>query len=281
MMKCLEGTRKAPNINKRLFNLNNTKDGVKVEIVGASGLPFSFAEMFCQCSLEIVGTKVQNPSKQLTKRVIPTSYQNHPKWGDKAFSMYPGTTDKSSAILIKIFGILCTNLKVDKSTFQFSFKKQPTLSADKPLGWGVCPLFDQDCVDAGLHVIPLFSGAPSEAFLQLMNSRGPTTVLIKFAIAKSIIKPLKTGAVLKLNVYDGIYEENEVFKEMKEEDERLIEPAGLKDKYQKITEEGPTLLQLMAPAFQDAKLAAPTKIQMKKSFESFETLMNNTFSKIK
>ena len=223
---------------------------------------------------------VENSDKKMTKRVVPESYQNHPKWQDKSFTMYPGTTDKSSAILIKIFGILCNNLRYDKGTFIFSFKKKPQISADKPLGWGVCPLFDQDCVDAGLHVIPLFSGAPADAFLQLMNTRGPTAVLIKFALAKSIIKPLKTGAVLKLNVYDGIYDENEVFKEMKVKDERLIEPAGIMDKYQKIKEEGPTLLQLMAPAFQDAKLAAPTKIQMRRSFESLETLMNKTFFKI-
>lgn len=195
--------------------------------------------------------------------------------------MYPGTTDNNSAIIIKIFGILCNHLKVDKATHQLSFEKEPSISVDKPLGWGVCPLFDKGCVDAGLHVIPLFSGAPPPAFLQLMHTRGPTSVLIKFAVAKSIIKPFKTGAVLKLNVYDGLFEEDEIFKEMKEKDERLIEPAGIKDKYSNIVEEGSKLVQLMAPAFQDAKLPAPTKIQMKKSFESLESIMNKAFQKMK
>ena len=75
----------------------------------------------------------------------------------------------------------------------------------------MCPLFYQDCVDAGSHVIPLFSGSPPEAFLKMLNNRGATPLLVKFAVKKELAKPIKTGAVLKLQVI-GWHEEKLLLK---------------------------------------------------------------------
>ena len=49
-------------------------------------------------------------------------------------------------------------------------------------------------------MIPLFSGSPPEAFLKMLNNRGATPLLVKFAVKKELAKPIKTGAVLKLQV---------------------------------------------------------------------------------
>ena len=85
---------------------------------------------------------------------------------------------------------------MDQSSFSVSLPPPPALA---PSAWAVCPLFTADCVEAALHSLPLFSGPPPQvllptglyivsslqAFLQLLSSRGPTPVLIKFALAKA------------------------------------------------------------------------------------------------
>ena len=276
--KTLEDTRKAPFLNTRYFNYNNPRTGVKIKVASASGLPFSFEDMFCQCTVEIIGSK--KTEKQITQKPVMNSFQHHPQWSDRPFHFHPGTTDKSVAILIKIYGILCNNLKIDKS-YKLSFTKEPHISAEKPLAWTICPLFDDDSVEAGQHVLPLFSGSPPDPFIQLMKTRGASPVLIKFGLTKSIIKPFKTGSVLNVNVHDGLYEEDELFEEMKKKDDRLIEAAGIQQKYLNIVEEGSTLIQLMSTAFKEAKLGAPTKIQLKKSFDSLTLIMNEKFKKVK
>ena len=112
-----------------------------------------------------------------------------------------------------------------------------------------------------------------------METRGPNPVLIKFALSKSIIKLFKTPAVLKVSVYDALYEDSELFSEMTQDDERLLKAAGQNDKYHDILEEGPKVSQLMANAFQDQNMPAPTKNQLKNAYESLESLMNPHFSK--
>ena len=94
---------------------------------------------------------------------------------------------------------------VSKSYKKFTLLKgkQVKLSVDKPLAWTVCPLFAKDCVEAGVHVVPLFSGSPPDSFIKLMESRGPTGVLIKFALSKSIMKTFKTPAVFSSSMFDA------------------------------------------------------------------------------
>ena len=268
--------------NFRLFNLNDKKSGVKIRIEGALGLPFVFVENFIQCTLEVVGPSVKKLRKELTKKVAIDSYQKYPKWLDGTFHLLPGTTEKNTALLIKLYGIFCNKLVLDKKTLQFSFdkNKEVKLSADKPLAWTVCPLFTADCVEAGHHVLPLFTGAPSEAFLKLMASRGPSPVLLKFALAKSVIKPLKTPGVLKVSLYDGLYSEKELFPQMTQEDERLLEPLGIKQKYRDLVPDGPKVSQLMVESFKEQNIPSPTNIQIKKAYDSFETIMNRKFLKL-
>ena len=191
-------------------------------------------------------------------------------------------TDSNSSILIKLYGIFCNKLIFDKKTLKFSFdqSKEVKLSADKPLAWTVCPLFSADCVEAARHVLPLFTGPPPESFLKLMATRGPTPVLLKFALSKSIIKPLKTPAVLKVRVFDGLYSEKELFPQMTQEDERLLEPVGIRQKYRNLIPDGPKVSQLMVQSFQEQNIAAPTNTQVKKAYESFETVLNRKFEKL-
>ena len=231
-----------------------------------------------QCCIEISGKK----SQFITQKLDMDSHQKHPKWKDNPFHFKPGHTKQTAGLIIKIYGVYCqNNLVVDKKTMKISLEKgkEIKLSADKPLGWAVCPLFIDDCVDAAQHVLPLFSGSPPDAFMKLMETRGPNPVLIKFALSKSIIKLFKTPAVLKVSVYDALYEDSELFSEMTQDDERLLKAAGQNDKYHDILEEGPKVSQLMANAFQDQNMLAPTKNQLKNAYESLESLMNPHFSK--
>ena len=283
MKKMLESCNNSVDLNFRLFNINDKKTGVKIRIDSAMGLPFVFVDNFIQCTLEILGPNVKKLKKELTRKVSMESYQKYPRWEDGPFHLVPGTTNPNTCILIKLYGIFCNKLIIDKKTFQFSFdkNKEVKLSSDKPLAWAVCPLFTSDCVDAALHVVPLFTGAPPEAFLKLMSTRGASPVLIKFALSKSIIKPLKTPAVLKVKVYDGLYSEKELFPQMSQEDERLLEPLGIKQKYHNLVPDGPKVSQLMVSSFQEANMtSSPTNSQTKKAFDSFETILNRKFEKL-
>ena len=124
------------------------------------------------------------------------------------------------------------------------------------------------------------AGAPPDAFIKLMETRGPNAVLIKFALSKSIIKTFKTAAVLKVNVWDGLYEEKELFDEMKKTDAELLAAAGLKEKYFSLMEEGPKESHLVANAMKEQNVTAPTNIQVKKAYESLGLLMNSQFEKL-
>ena len=166
------------------------------------GLGYPAEESFVQCQVEVVGKDVKPGTQFLTQQLDFSSYQRHPRWSDPPTLLMPGSKEKSVALLARLWGASCANLKVaskttysDQSNYTFSFSKTPTL---KPLAWGVCTLFHQDCVDAGSHVIPLFSGSPPEAFLKMLQNRGATPLLVKFAVKKELAKPVKTGAVLKL-----------------------------------------------------------------------------------
>ena len=200
----LEETARAPDYDRRLFNRNHPGEGVHVKVVGASGLGYPAEETFIQCQVELVGKDVKPGTQFLTQKLDFSSYQRHPRWLDPPSLLTPGSKEKSVALLARLWGASCANLKVaskttysDQSNYTFSFSKTPTL---KPLAWGVCPLFVQDCVDAGSHVIPLFSGSPPEAFLKMLTNRGASPLLVKFAVKKELAKPSKTGAVLKLQV---------------------------------------------------------------------------------
>ena len=173
-------------------------------------------------------------------------------------------------------------MQIDRKTMKMSLQKGKDikLSSEKPLRWTVCPMFVDDCVDAAHHVLPLFSGAPPEAFLKLMETRGPTSVLIKFALSKSIIKTFKTPAVIKVQLFDALYEETELFKEMKQDDERFLESVGMTNKYHDLIEDGPKVNQLMANAFKDQNMAAPTNSQLNKAYDSLEGLFNKEFRKV-
>ena len=204
----LEETARAPNYDRRLFNRNHPGEGIRVKVGGALGLGYPAEETFIQCQIEVVGKDVKPGSQFLTEKLDFSSYQRHPRWLDPPCLLTPGSKDKSVALLARLWGASCANLKVasktsysDQSNYTFSFSKTPTL---KPMAWGVCPLFHQDCVDAGSHVIPLFSGSPPDAFLKMLNNRGATPLLVKFAIKKELAKPVKTGAVLKLKVENSL-----------------------------------------------------------------------------
>ena len=270
---------KSDNFTFRLFSKNDTKKGIKVKVLSGAGFPFVFEGFYLQCLVEFFGKK----TKFITQKLEMISHQKNPKWNDEPFHIKPGQTKQTSALLIKVFGVFCqSNLAVDKKTGKMSLEKGKVikLSADKPLGWAVCPVFTDDCVDAAHHVVPLFSGSPPDAFLKLLETRGASPVLIKFALSKSIIKSFKTPAVLKISVYDALYEESELFPEMTQDDERLLKAAGLVDKYHDIVEDGPKVSQLMANAFQDQNMPAPTNSQLKNAYESLESLLNPQFSKI-
>ena len=270
---------RSENFTFRLFNKNDTKKGVKVKILSGAGFPFVFEGFYLQCLVELFGKK----SKFITQKLDMNSHQKNPKWIDETFHIKPGHTKQTTALIIKVFGVFCqSNLVVDKKTGKISLEKgkEIKLSSDKAMGWAVCPVFTDDCVDAAHYVVPLFSGSPPDAFLKLLETRGASPVLIKFAISKSIIKPFKTPAVMKISVYDALFEESELFPEMTKEDDRLIKAAGLVDKYQDIVEDGPKVSQLMANAFQEQNMPAPTKSQLKNAYESLENLLNPQFSKI-
>lgn len=277
--KLYEDPAKPSTFSFRYFNKKDIKQGVKIKILSAAGLPFNFEETYFQCVVEVVG----HPGKQITKALSMTSFQKFPKWTDDAFLFKPGHTKKNSAILIKIYGVYCQNiLEMDKKSFQVSLvkNKQLKLLADKPIAWTVCPLFAKDCVEAGIHIVPLFSGSPPDSFIKLMESRGPTGVLIKFALSKSIMKTFKTPAVLKLQVYDALYSESELLEEMIEMDERLLESAGIADKYHDLVEGGPKVSQILGQAFQDQNLPTPTNSQLTKAFDSLVKLMSKEFGKL-
>ena len=279
LKKQYEDSSKLANLNLRLFNLNDVKKGVFVKITSAAGLPFTFEDTYLQCTVEVHGKK----TKHITKQLALNSFQKHPKWNDKPILFIPGTTNKNTALILKLYGIYCNNnLQIDRKTMKMSLQKGKDikLSSEKPLGWAVCPLFVDDCVDAAHHILPLFSGAPPEAFLKLMETRGPTSVLIKFALSKSIIKTFKTPAVIKVQLFDALYEETELFKEMKQDDERFLESVGIANKYHDLIEDGPKVNQLMANAFKDQNLAAPTNSQLNKAYDSLQGLFNKEFMKV-
>ena len=230
--------------------------------------------------VQIVGQKEQF----LTSKLIIDSFQKHPKWSDDPGHFLPKTTHKNTAIIIKMYGVYCgNNLVYDKVSQEISLDKgkEIKLSADKPMCWGVCPVFtEHESVDAAHHVIPLFSGAPPDAFIKLMETRGPNAVLIKFALSKSIIKTFKTAAVLKINIWDALYEEQELFDEMKKTDSKLLTAAGVTEKYYNLVEDGPKESNLVANAMKDQNVTTPTNTQVKKAYESLGNLMNIQFKKL-
>ena len=261
----------------RLFNKHNLKDGVKVKIKSISGLPFSVEGTYLQCVAEVFGKKFRS------KSLIAESYQKHPKWNDEATLFNAENVNSRNALIIKLYGVYCHDiLKLNKNNYEISIEKGKNvkLLQDKSIAWTVCPVFVHNCVDAAVHVLPLFSGSPPSAFLKLMDSRGPSEVLIKFAMSKSLIKTLKTPAAIKVQLYDGLYDEDELFEQMTRPDERLLKAAGISERHHNVVEDGPKINQMLGEAFRDQNLSSPTNTQLKKAFGSLIKLMDREFDKL-
>ena len=84
----------------------------------------------------------------------------HPnsRWRGPARQLQPGQLTKATALLIKIFGLDCSELSINKHTQEVSINKPVTILPSKSLAWAVCPVFQDGCVDAAKHRIPLFTG---------------------------------------------------------------------------------------------------------------------------